>query len=508
MNAGSTNTDAADKTYTGGDWNATTDTYTAPVGSDFTGVANGQYAALFHDGDTTPITNQYLVGPISNLNAGARTFVLNSTGRVLLGTEVATGSGNRSVKIGGAWGPPSGTNGFPLNFFTSTFATTATNPAVLWIKSDVVMQMTSNITIAGTNIIIEGYETTPGDLSVNRPKISGKTVAVDSAFLLVTTTGTGIALRNIWFDGNFSTATVGTSGTGNYILTISSNNCVVENCLFTDSYRGCILVSGASDKGGARIWNNDFHNYNWADASDYGAIIATEECSIMFNRMGTPNPDFISGGDSMGVHIDGSAGENIVVMFNTITNQTKAGITMGATVNAIVAYNTIDNAAGYGILFMFTSASSLLIRDNIISRCQIGIRGHGGQAGASGLNIRNNVFYDVATKFSQINPSCTDGTETALTAAVNPFAVGTATGTTGDLSLNDLATGGGLARGAALGFVQPTTAHFSAPGVTHADIGAMQSEATGSGPIGGSDVSFVRQPRIRNRTLLPYKLKP
>jgi hypothetical protein len=49
---------AAAVTYTGGDWTSGTDIYIAPVGADMTEAVVGRFASLYHDGDTSPTTNQ------------------------------------------------------------------------------------------------------------------------------------------------------------------------------------------------------------------------------------------------------------------------------------------------------------------------------------------------------------------------------------------------------------------------------------------------------------------
>ena len=135
--------------YTGGDWNATTDVYTAPVGADMGEAVIGRYASLFHDGDTEPTINQYLLAKITAVDAGARTITLSTTNRTLMGTEVATGSANRSLRIGGAWAGPSGAVGFPMTFLHKNIAGTTDYVPRVNYKNDQVYAITATIAPVG-----------------------------------------------------------------------------------------------------------------------------------------------------------------------------------------------------------------------------------------------------------------------------------------------------------------------------------------------------------------------
>jgi hypothetical protein len=133
-------------TYVGGNWDATTDIYTAPVGADMTEAVVGRYASLYHDGDTAPTTLQYLIARINVVNAGTRQITLSTTQRIISGTEVATGTGNRSMRIGGAWAGPSGAIGFPMTFMGKSISgtTTVAMPRVNY-KNDQVYAVTASI---------------------------------------------------------------------------------------------------------------------------------------------------------------------------------------------------------------------------------------------------------------------------------------------------------------------------------------------------------------------------
>lgn len=200
--------------YTAGDWDSGTDIYTAPVGADMTEAVTGRWASLFHDGDTAPTTNQYLVARIANVNAGTRQITLSSTAREQLGTEVATGTGNRTLRIGGAWAHPSGTTGFPLSFVDSQSMTNAAgNLARLNVKNDAEISISAAITNANNYLEIAGYSSSYGD--GGRAIINGGTSG--TSYVLLTLSGLAHCIHDLEFKNNGATGSafgVSLSGTG------------------------------------------------------------------------------------------------------------------------------------------------------------------------------------------------------------------------------------------------------------------------------------------------------
>lgn len=221
-------------TYTGGDWNAATDVYTAPIGANMTEAQVGRYASLYHDGDTAPTTNQYLAGYISAVNAGAREITIHATRRALLGTEVANGTGSRSMRIGGAHAGPSGASGFPLPFIDDTLANVAGDLPRINMKSDVTYSVTASVspTTAQNNVTIQGYTTSYGDEGTFTLD-GGTSGASYQLFVPVTNS---LHVLDAIFRNN--------GATGNAHGVAPSANCMFTRCVF-HSFRGIGLFGSA-----------------------------------------------------------------------------------------------------------------------------------------------------------------------------------------------------------------------------------------------------------------------
>jgi hypothetical protein len=150
-------------TYTAGDWNATTDVFTAAVGADMTEAVVGRFASLAHDGDTTPTTNQFLVARITAVDTGARTITLSGTSRLTLGTEVATGTANRTLRIGGAWAGPAAASGFPMNQALGNLTNSSNETVRINFKNDQTYSITAAIVVTSTTVHWWGYTSAYGD---------------------------------------------------------------------------------------------------------------------------------------------------------------------------------------------------------------------------------------------------------------------------------------------------------------------------------------------------------
>lgn len=151
-------------TYVGGDWDSTTTIYTAPVGADMTEAVVGRYASLYHDGAVVPTTGAYMVGRISVVNVGTRQITVGAVERTLFGTLVATGTANRSLKIGGAWAGPSGAVTFPMTFLTKTISGSNFPIPRVNYKNDQTYTMTATIAFTLLGPVWHwGYTSTYGD---------------------------------------------------------------------------------------------------------------------------------------------------------------------------------------------------------------------------------------------------------------------------------------------------------------------------------------------------------
>ncbi len=102
-------------TYTSGDWDGTS-VYTAPVGADMTAAQVGRFASIYVDGISAAASGQWMHARITAVNAGTRQVTVSTTARSLFGTIVTSGTGNRSMRIGGAWAGATGDCFTPVQY--------------------------------------------------------------------------------------------------------------------------------------------------------------------------------------------------------------------------------------------------------------------------------------------------------------------------------------------------------------------------------------------------------
>ncbi len=259
-------------TYTGGDWNSATDVYTAPVGANMTEAQAGRFASLYHDGDTSPTTNQYLVARITAVDSGARTITLSTTARALLGTEVATGTGTRSLRIGGAWAGPSGAVAFPFNCLSSALLDPSSNPTRLNLKNDQTYSVTAALTpsSAGPPRVVRGYSETYGD--GGRAVIDGGTSGAAYVVLSLTSgTSAPVALQDLEVKNN------GASGSAN-LVSCANTNFYAFRCVFRSSRGNGLSLSAGS--GGATLTECEFYDCNQSNTASQAGLVTSSIAGV------------------------------------------------------------------------------------------------------------------------------------------------------------------------------------------------------------------------------------
>ncbi|MFZ5832448.1 MAG: hypothetical protein ACOY3P_20365 [Planctomycetota bacterium] len=159
LNAGSTTGNPL-ATYASGSWVAATGVFTVASGNPQSdGVAAGMFASVYPDG-TTPAT--VFVGRVTAVDTTTITVSLT----VKMGTAPTDGTSNRTLKVGGAWKGPNGTDTFPAGLFPDTLTNAAGDYNRLNLKNNAVCYPTVQVTWTRTDgklLHIEGYATTPGD---------------------------------------------------------------------------------------------------------------------------------------------------------------------------------------------------------------------------------------------------------------------------------------------------------------------------------------------------------
>lgn len=370
---------AALVTYTGGDWNATTDVYTAPVGANMTEAVVGRFASLYVDGDAAPTTNQYLVARITAVNAGTRQITLSTSARVLLGTEVATGTGNRSMRIGGAWAGPSGAVGFPLNFLQTQLVNTSSYPTRLDMKNDQTYTVSANV--AGTSSQfkhLEGFTTSYGDGGIFT--LDGGTAG--AAYTVFTPNNgnpgplyvVGMELKNNGASGG-STSTHGVSVAQPAAM-------FFHRCVFRDLRGSGIGITGGS----ANLTECEFYGCNQANVNGCGGVRAaggmlSAKASIFHDNAGANND---------AVHMAGGYG----VLSNCVMDTNgRAGLNVqtnsGVSVDACDFYN---NATGID----FNTVGGTARNCNFVKNTTAGV--NGGATSTAGTTILFNCGFGRGTQ--------------------------------------------------------------------------------------------------------------
>lgn len=314
--------------YTAGDWNSATDVYTAPIGADMTEAVPGRWASLFHDGDTAPTTNQYLVARITAVDSGARTITLSTTARALLGTEVATGTGNRTMRIGGAWAGMNAAVTFPATFVTSALTNASGHLPRVNYKNDQTYSITASLSGVGASTRHQGYTSAYGDLG--KATLDGGTSGA-SYNLWGVTVGANAVLAD-WICCNN-----GATGSATGVFWNSSS--IVERVV-VHSVRG----HGFQDNGASMFSECEAYSCNQANGAFYGFLIAGG--GHVRNCIAHDIP-----GSSGGGFLIGTAGS----VFRCIAD-TNTGV--GFLINATAAY--IENCDAYnnGSHGLSVSASS------------------------------------------------------------------------------------------------------------------------------------------------------
>lgn len=226
LNSGSTNTDAPTHEYASGDWVQSTGVFTVASGNpESDGVAVGDFASVYADG----ATQTGFVGRVTARTSTTITVSFSASSGAS-GTSPANGTGDRTLRIGGAWAGPSGAVGFPFGFIRGQLTNVASEDLRVNIKAGtnyaVSAAMNNNKSSSG-RIILEGYGSVPGD--GGKAIINGGNSGTGYNLLSSTTGRT--TFKNLIFDSNGATGGAATS-----LLTLSTGTgVVVFNCIFRNS---------------------------------------------------------------------------------------------------------------------------------------------------------------------------------------------------------------------------------------------------------------------------------
>lgn len=223
---------AASFTYASGNWVAATGVFTVASGNPSSdGVAVGDFASVYADGST-------VTGFVGRVTArDATTITVSLTAKA--GTAPTDGTGNRTLKIGGAWKGPNAAEAFPFVFLQNTLTNSAGDTPRVNLKNDATYSITANMAHANTGpMIFEGYTTAYGDQGL--AIIDGGTSG--ASYVLLTVSISNFELANLKFQNN------GATGNSNGVnLTNGGVERIVRRCVFSNVRGNGLHALGAGD---------------------------------------------------------------------------------------------------------------------------------------------------------------------------------------------------------------------------------------------------------------------
>lgn len=449
LNSGSTKTDSATFTYASGNWVAATGVFTVASGNPSSdGVAVGDFASVYANGDTAT----GFVGRVTARDTTTITVSLTAKS----GTAPVDGTGNRTLKIGGAWAGMSGSVAFPFGFVQSTMVNASSDPNKVWIKGGTTYNITAAMTHANVGPTwFEGYTTTEGDEGCFT--VDGGTSG--ASYILLTYSANVLGLANFIFSNNGATG----SADG---ISVTGNSCSFRNGTVFNMRR-----CGLRATGNIKVCEIEAYNCNTSNSNGFGNLqFATAGSSI--ERVVSHSSQ--SGANCVGIVLDTSLNlidcivfgvQGYGIMSNGDTNQSFYNLTIRDTGNhsfyfsggSQVMSSSFTNCAffksgGYGISFRTGGALGHI--GNMLN-C---VFGSGTEGHTSG-----NYNTGVGQAMMAIG-------ETTFTSNANPWA----SPSTGDFSISSSllkGTGRGKYRITKSGLTQPTS---------YRDISAVQHQDSGS----------------------------
>lgn len=443
---------AADLTYASGNWVQATGVFTVASGDPSSdGVAVGDFASVYADGSTT-------TGFVGRVTArDATTITVSLTAKA--GTAPTNGTGNRTLKIGGAWAGPSGTADFPFDFVAATLTNASADLPRVNLKNAATYSITAGIAHSTTGPVrFEGYTTSYGD--GGRATIDG--TIVGASYTLLQVTGANTELVSIIFANNGTTGAI--SAVTLFGVDMLLMSCVVHDCRGTgfDVTTNCLVIECEA------YACNSGNNASKAGFDLNAAGITAVRC-IAHDNTGSNTSGFRVG-SATGISLhncisDTNGAHGLITVNNSSTTiigcdfyaNAGDGINLantGAAAVYIENCNLIDNT-GYGI-----NGSTAIARNGIVRNCGFGAgtaaNGSGTTTGLSAMVVSGSVTYD-----DDVTPW-------------NDPADGDFTITLAD------------AKGAGRGTYTQTASSYTGT-VAAPDIGAAQGDSTDAGGGGGGD---------------------
>ncbi len=155
LNAGSTTASAAAYSATNGGWDSGTGVFTPASGDPSASVTAGDFAAVYVDGATSAAYYARVASVTST------TITLSTTAKS--GTVPTTAASGISIKVGGAWKGPTGTQARPFDVIDSNLTNASAHQPRVNFLNTANYNISAGITHSKDGVVFEGYTTTPGD---------------------------------------------------------------------------------------------------------------------------------------------------------------------------------------------------------------------------------------------------------------------------------------------------------------------------------------------------------
>jgi hypothetical protein len=233
---------------------------------------------VYNDGSTLPVYYALVTAVAAGVN-GAITL----SGTSKCGTAPTSSATARTIKVGGAWKGPNGTDGTPWTLLTNVLTSAAGDAPRVNMKNSAAYAITAAVTqptSGSTGILaIQGYASTPGD--GGRFVLDGGTAGASYVLLAL---NQWTILEDAEFRNNGATGT----STG-----VTAGNGVLRRCVFHD-LRGCGVQVNASL---AAMIECEAYNCNQSNTTQAGGIrfdnsIRALRC-VAHNNAGSNNCGFV-----------------------------------------------------------------------------------------------------------------------------------------------------------------------------------------------------------------------
>jgi hypothetical protein len=375
LNSGSTTASAATYTSAGGNWDSTNNIFTPTDGSNPSlNVSVGDFASIYVTAGATQTGYVARVTAVQNATNGTITV---SAATNVAGSKPSTGTGTLTLKVGGAWKGPNGSQNQPFNLATLYRLRNINGDQVrINLKNNAIYSLAINVNTIG-NCVIQGYSSSPGD---------GGLAVIDFGTSISTwTVGSGDWCIDVEFK---SSATSGSSD-----LVVGNSGASFLRCIFHGSRGNGLALSGSANARECEAYGNNLSN----TFRKAGFLVNSGNASWFYcyshDNVGSNNCGFYHGGSGSGSY------------FNCISDSNQLGFLLDDSASSTTI--TIDNCDIYNsasdgikcIQTLVTATQDILIQNcNFIKNGGKAINNTENSSGAGVTGFCFNAGYGAGTQ--------------------------------------------------------------------------------------------------------------